>query len=76
MKEEYYHLTYWDWDNDEHCSRLCVKLVLIPAITMEALTTANIRPAQALSFIIKDGQEFILNADNFHSLERVYGEID
>jgi hypothetical protein len=76
MREEYYHLTYWSWNNEDSSSKLCVKLVLVPASTMMALTTTNIKPAQALRFIIGDGEDFILKADNFYSLERVYGKVN
>jgi hypothetical protein len=74
MKEVYYHLTYWSWNNEDSSSKLCVKLVLVPEATMMALTTPNIKPAQALAFIIRDGEDFILKIDNFYSLERVYGQ--
>ncbi|MEF7456957.1 hypothetical protein [Pediococcus pentosaceus] len=74
MREEYYHLTYWSWNNEDSSSKLCVKLVLVPASTMMSITTTDIKPALALRFIIRDGEDFILKTDNFFSLERVYGK--
>ncbi|TLQ05463.1 hypothetical protein FEZ51_02050 [Pediococcus stilesii] len=77
MKDEYYHLTYWGWNNDEPTVlRLCTKIVLVPSETMAALVTTNVRPPVALKFIEGDGQDFILNAADYHSLERIYGEIN
>ncbi len=70
MREEYYYLTYWSWNNEDSSSKLCEKLVLVPASTMMALTTTNIKPALALKFIIRGGEDFILKTDNFFSLER------
>lgn len=72
MKEEYYHLTYWGWDNESYCSKLCVKVVLVPKSTMDALTALEVKTVKALKFIVDDGQDFILNKDNFYSLERVF----
>lgn len=73
MREEYYCLTYWSWNNEKSTSKLCEKLVLVPASTMMALITTDIKPALALRFIIRDGEDFILKTDDFFSLERVYG---
>ncbi|WKF70475.1 hypothetical protein QYM39_06075 [Pediococcus pentosaceus] len=76
MREEYYCLTYWSWNNEKSTSKLCEKLVLVPSSTMMALTTTDIKPALALRFSIRDGEDFILKTDDFFSLERVYGKVN
>ncbi len=74
MREEYYYLTYWSWNNEKSTSKLCEKLVLVPASTMMALTTTDIKPALALRFIIRDGEDFILKTNDFFLLEQAYGQ--
>ncbi|ANI97944.1 hypothetical protein [Pediococcus pentosaceus] len=69
---QFYQLTYWGWNSDDLTKRkLRTKMVKVPASTIDALTNSDAKKTLALRFIDTNDEYFVLNAGDFHSLEKV-----
>lgn len=71
MTENDYELWFWNYDpNYPNRLRLVKREVLVPPETIKGMTSH--KPPAFYKFYISDGEEFLLDAENVHSLRQVF----